>query len=134
MLLPRRRRPSVAVNIIPLVDVLVVLVFFLLVTLRAGDSRALQVTPPSAQSGAPVALAGAVVLAVDAEGRCFVDAKPVALDGLSAALRSALAGKADPEVVVVADRRARTGDTVRALDAASQAGARVQVQVVKEGP
>lgn len=129
---PTRRRPAVAVNIIPLVDVLVVLVFFLLVTLRAGDSRALQVTPPSAASGAAAQLASAVVLAVDAEGRLFVDAKPVSSGDLPAALRSALQGRADPEVVVAADRRARTGDTVRALDAAAQAGARVQIQVLPE--
>jgi biopolymer transport protein ExbD len=127
-----RRRPSVAVNIIPLVDVLVVLVFFLLVTLRAEDTRALQITPPSAASGTAVAIAESIVLAVDAEGRFFIDAKPVAAEGLAPALRTALAGKADPEVTVVADRRARTGDTVRALDAASQAGARVQVQVLSE--
>lgn len=129
---PARRRSPVAVNIIPLVDVLVVLVFFLLVTLRAGDARALQVTPPGAASGAPVILDAAVILAVDAEGRLFVDARPVAVDALPEALRAALAGKPDPEVVVAADRRASTGDTVRALDAAAQAGARVQVQVVPE--
>lgn len=128
----RRRRPSVAVNVIPLVDVLVVLVFFLLVTLRAGDSRALQVSPPAAESGTPVVLAAAVVLAVDAEGRFFVDAGPVGPEGLEDALRAALGARPDPEVVVVADRRARTGDTVRALDAAARAGARVQVQVLRE--
>ena len=128
----RRRRPSVAVNVIPLVDVLVVLVFFLLVTLRAGDSRALQVVPPSAESGSPVVLAAAVVLAVDAEGRFFVDARPASPEGLDAALRAALGARPDPEVVVVADRRARTGDTVRALDAAARVGARVQVQVARE--
>lgn len=127
-----RRRPGVAVNIIPLVDVLVVLVFFLLVTLRAGDARVLQVTPPAAASGAAAQLAAAVVLAVDAEGRLFVDGKPVAVAELPRVLGAALAGRPDPEVVVAADRRARTGDTVRALDAAAQAGARVQIQVLPE--
>lgn len=129
---PSRRRSAVAVNIIPLVDVLVVLVFFLLVTLRAGDPRSLQVTPPSAASGAVTSLASAVVLAVDAEGAMHLDGRPVADRGLEAALRAALADKPDPEVVVVADRLARTRDTVRALDAAARAGARVQIQVLPE--
>lgn len=131
-MIPSRRRSAVAVNIIPLVDVLVVLVFFLLVTLRAGDPRSLQVTPPSAASGAPSSLSAAVVLAVDADGRLFLDAQPVDPGSLAGSLRAALAGKPDPEVVVAADRRARTGDTVRALDAAAQAGARVQIQVLPE--
>jgi len=131
-MIPARRRSPVAVNIIPLVDVLVVLVFFLLVTLKAGDTRSLHVTPPGAASGSASSLAASVVLAVDAEGALFVDGQPVASAALGEALRSALAGKPDPEVVVAADRRARTGDTVRALDAAAQAGARVQIQVLPE--
>ncbi len=119
------------INVVPLLDVLVVMVFFLLVTLRANDPRALQVTPPAAASAAETSLAGAVVVAVDAKGALFVDAKPVSRDGLGAALRSALADRPAKEVVVVADERASTGDTVRAVDAAVLAGAAVRIQARK---
>ena len=119
------------INVVPLLDVLVVMVFFLLVTLRANDPRALQVTPPAAASAAETSLAGAVVVAVDAKGALFVDATPVSRDGLGAALRSALADRPAKEVVVVADERASTGDTVRAVDAAVLAGAAVRIQARK---
>ena len=119
------------INVVPLLDVLVVMVFFLLVTLRANDPRALQVTPPAAASAAETSLAGAVVVAVDAKGALFVDAKPVSRDRLGAALKSALADRAAKEVVVVADERASTGDTVRAVDAAVLAGAAVRIQARK---
>lgn len=119
------------INVVPLLDVLVVMVFFLLVTLRANDPRALQVTPPAAASASETSLAGAVVVAVDAKGALFVDAKPVSRDGLPAALKSALADRAAKEVVVVADERASTGDTVRAVDAAVLAGAAVRIQARK---
>lgn len=123
------RRPRRAViNVVPLIDVMVVLVFFLLLTMRFGDARALDIVPPVAESATPAALARSVVIAIDGEGRLYLDAKPVALGELEPALRKALAGRPDPEVVVVADERVRTGLTVAAVDAAARAGARVRMQ------
>lgn len=127
-MIPLRRRRAPWINVVPLIDVLVVLVFFLLVGIRASDTRVLQVSPPAAASAAEGSLEGAVVVAVDAAGATFVDARPVAADGLAAALREALAKSARREVVVVADERASTGATVRAVDAAVLLGASVQIQ------
>lgn len=122
------------INVVPLLDVLVVMVFFLLVTLRANDPRALQVSPPAAASAAEASLAGAVVVAVDAQGALFVEAKPVSAEGLPEALRAALRDREPREVVVVADERASTGATVRAVDAAVLAGAAVRIQARAPGP
>lgn len=121
------------INVVPLLDVLVVMVFFLLVTLRANDPRALQVSPPAAASAAETSLAGAVVVAVDAQGALFVEAKPVTAAALPEALRAALRDRAAKEVVVVADERASTGATVRAVDAAVLAGAAVRIQARAPG-
>jgi biopolymer transport protein ExbD len=121
------------INVVPLLDVLVVMVFFLLVTLRANDPRALQVSPPAAASAAETSLAGAVVVAVDAPGALFVEAKPVTAAALPEALRAALQDRAAKEVVVVADERASTGATVRAVDAAVLAGAAVRIQARAPG-
>lgn len=123
------RRPRRAViNLVSLIDVMVVLVFFLLLTMRFGDTRALSIVPPAADSAAAASLAQAVVVAVDAEGKFYIEARPVAQGELVEALRKALAGRPDPEVVVVADERVRTGATVAAVDAAAKAGARVRMQ------
>ena len=123
------RRPRRAViNVVALIDIMVVLVFFLLLTMRFGDPRSLGVVPPAAESASASSLAQAVVVAVDAEGKFFVDARPVAPSELTAVLRKALAGRQDPEVVVVADERVRTGVTIAAVDAAAKAGAKVRMQ------
>lgn len=127
-----RRPRRAAVNVVPLIDIMVVLVFFLLLTMRFGDARALTVVPPAAESATASSLAQAVVVAVDAEGRLYIDARPVAQVDLADALRKALAGRADPEVVVVADERVRTGVTIAAVDAAAKVGARVRMQA-REG-
>lgn len=123
------RRPRRAViNVVALIDIMVVLVFFLLLTMRFGDARALNVVPPAAESATAATLAQAVVVAVDAEGRFYIDARPVPQAELVEALRKALAGRPDPEVVVVADERVRTGATIAAVDAAARVGARVRMQ------
>lgn len=127
------RARRAVINVVPLLDVLVVMVFFLLVTLRANDPRALQVSPPAAASAAETSLAGAVVVAVDAQGALFVEARPVAPDALPAALKEALRDRPAKEVVVVADERASTGATVRAVDAAVLAGAAVRIQARAPG-
>ena len=124
--MPRPRRA--VINVVALIDIMVVLVFFLLLTMRFGDARALNVVPPAAESATATSLAQAVVVAVDAEGRFYIDARPVAQTELVDALRKALAGRPDPEVVVVADERVRTGATIAAVDAAGRVGARVRVQ------
>ena len=67
-------------------------------------------------------------MAVDAEGKFYIDARLVAQNALAAEIKKALAGRKDPEVVVVADERVRTGATIAAVDAAAQAGARVRMQ------
>lgn len=126
LIVPRPRRA--VINLVSLIDVMVVLVFFLLLTMRFGDTRALSVVPPVAESATASSLAEAVVVAVDAEGKLYLDARPVAQADLVVALRKALAGRPDPEVVVVADERVRTGATIAAVDAAAQAGARVRMQ------
>lgn len=127
-----RRSRRAAINVVPLIDIMVVLVFFLLLTMRFGDARALNVVPPAAESATASSLAQAVVVAVDAEGKVYLDARLVAPGDLVAALRKALAGRADPEVVVVADERVRTGATIAAVDAAAKAGAKVRMQA-REG-
>lgn len=126
LIVPRPRRA--VINVVALIDIMVVLVFFLLLTMRFGDARALNVVPPAAESATAASLAQAVVVAVDAEGRFYIDARPVAQAELVEALRKVLAGRPDPEVVVVADERVRTGATIAAVDAAGRLGARVRVQ------
>lgn len=123
-----RRPRRAAINVVPLIDVMVVLVFFLLITMRLGDTRALNVVPPAAESATAASLAQAVVVAIDAEGRLYLDARLVSQAELADALRQALAGRPDPEVVVVADERVRTGLTVAAVDAAAKLGAKVRMQ------
>ena len=120
----RRRADDVEINFVPLIDVLVVLLIFLMVTTTFSHLGALGVDLPGAQAheAAPVE---SVVLTISAAGEFQVDDR--ALPGrdraaLAAALRAATRGRNAPRVVVGADRRTAHEWVVLAMEAAREAG------------
>lgn len=89
----RRRRPEV--NIVPLVDVLMVLIFFFLMTMQFRDQKVLNLDLPSIETAGASEVRGDLRLIIDPEGNFFLNEQPVD----AAALESALlvAGRADPD-------------------------------------
>lgn len=118
----RKRRTDI--NVIPLIDVMTVLLVFLLVTTRFDEADSLAITPPSAESaGKSEEVPGdPAVLAVDKTGRFYLNAAPVAREGLDAALAKLAKTRKSVALMVVADEATPTRDTVYALDRARLAG------------
>jgi len=117
----RRRRPRI--EIIPMIDtIFFLLVFFMVASLSMIHQEGLTVELPRAASAAP-APAQRITVTVAADGRLFLDKRPVSRDALVAALRQAVARAPKALVVVNADRAARYGDAVDVMDAARLAGA-----------
>ena len=117
----RRRRPRI--EIIPMIDtIFFLLVFFMVASLSMIHQEGLTVELPRAASAAP-ALAQRITVTVAADGRLFLDKRPVSRDALVAALRQAVARAPKALVVVNAARAARYGDAVAVMDAARLAGA-----------
>lgn len=122
LVVPRRRRTEI--NVVPLIDVMVVLVFFLLLAGRFEEARTLAIVPPAADAGGASATAESLVLAVDREGKLFLEGKPVARAELDRVLAEKAAKSPGSEVLIVADERSLTGAAVGALDAVAKAGLR----------
>lgn len=97
----RRRQPGI--NIVPLVDVLTVLLFFFLVTMQFKQVSALNITVPEIQTAGRNEIREQIVIAVDAEGGLYLNDRPVEKAQLIAAM--ALAGQATPDlpVLLIAD-------------------------------
>jgi len=89
----RRRRPEV--NIVPLVDVLMVLIFFFLMTMQFRDQKVLNLDLPDIETAGTSEVRGDLRLIVDPEGRFFLNEQPVDAQALQSALE--LAGQADPD-------------------------------------
>lgn len=119
-----RRRRRFEINVVPLIDVMVVLVFFLLLGGRLEESHTLAITPPTTTSGAEGASSATLVLGVDRSGLLYVEGREIAATALKEMLARRAQTNPASEVLIVADERSTTGAAVAALDAVAQAGLR----------
>ncbi len=102
LLFPRRRRRP-AINIVPLVDVLTVLLFFFLVTMQFKQVSSLNITVPKIETAGENELKEQVVIAVSPEGDYFLNDQPIAKTQLNQAIQ--LVGELTPDqpVLLIAD-------------------------------
>jgi len=122
-----RSRDDLEINLIPFIDVLLVIVIFLMITTTYSKFTALQVTLPTAD--APKALEQPVEInvAVDAQGRYAINNNRVAArdpQALANEMQAALkaSGKSDPVVIINADALATHQTVINVLEAARLAG------------
>ena len=135
MIFARRRRSGAlasAVELTPLIDVVLLLLIFFTVSTTFLRQRALAVALPEASTASPAAVLLALVVEVDASGETLVDGRRLANAG---ALVDALAAEheAGRPLLLAADRDARHHAVVRVLDAARRAGF-VDVQLAARSP
>ncbi|MDR0535800.1 MAG: biopolymer transporter ExbD [Puniceicoccales bacterium] len=119
---PRRRRAEI--NIVPLIDVMTVLIFFFLLTMRFDEMRSLAITPPSSES-ADVAFSagtGRTVISVTKTGSIYLNGKAITREALE--IHFAEVGKKYPKsrIFVVTDEKTMMKDGVYVVDRANKAG------------
>lgn len=120
-----RRTEEPEINLIPFIDVLLVILIFLMLSTTYSKFTELQVNLPVADAERARDYPREIVVAVSADGRYVVDKRPVdgrSVEALQAALRSAAAERRDPVVVVSADAMAAHQSVINVMDAARRAG------------
>ena len=124
-----KSREDPEINLIPFIDVLLVILIFLMVTTTYSKVSALQITLPTADAEKAIDPAFEINVAVDAQGHYAVNNARVAAQdaaGLADALKNALHGKGeppkDPVVVINADATSAHQSVVNVLEAARIAG------------
>jgi biopolymer transport protein ExbD len=121
----RRRPDDVELNFVPLIDVLVVLLIFLMVTTSFSRLGQLKVDLPQAASDATASTDNTIELAISAAGEYAVGQETLAADnvaGLTAALRGAASGRQEPVLVLSVDRNTPHERVIAAMTAAREAG------------
>jgi len=122
----RRHRPEEPeINLIPFIDVLLVILIFLMLSTTYSKFTELQITLPTANAEKLRDQPAEIVVAVSADGRYAVNRKPVegrSVDILTMELAAAAAGQKDPVVIVSADATAAHQAVINVLDAARRAG------------
>ncbi len=120
-----RRVDEPEINLIPFIDVLLVVLIFLMLTTTYSRFTELQVNLPSADAEKLRERPTEIVVAVSGDGRYAVNRQPLEgrdVERLTAALAAAANGRSDAVVIVSADALAAHQAVVNVLDASRRAG------------
>jgi biopolymer transport protein ExbD len=121
----RRRMEEPEINLIPFIDVLLVVLIFLMLSTTYSRFTELQVNLPNANAEKLKERPAEVIVAVSGDGRYVVNKRPVdsrSTELLSAELAAAANGRPDTVVIISADALAAHQSVVNVLDAARRAG------------
>jgi biopolymer transport protein ExbD len=120
-----RTREEPEINLIPMIDVLLVILIFLMVTTSYAKFSELQINLPQAGGEATVAEAKPINVAVDASEHYAVDNQTISFSGveaLAASLKKAAGDQTDPTIVINADAKTPHQAVVNVMEAARLAG------------
>lgn len=121
----RRRTEEPEINLIPFIDVLLVVLIFLMLSTTYSRFTELQINLPAADAEQLRERPAEIIVAVAADGRYAVNRRAVdgrSVEALTAALAAAAAGRPETVVIVSADALAAHQTVVNVLDAARRAG------------
>jgi biopolymer transport protein ExbD len=121
----RTHKEDPDINLIPLIDVLLVIIIFLMLTTTYSRFAELQINLPSADAEKQSERPNEISVVISASGEYRVNRKPVEfkdVPALAEELRRAGANQKDPIVVINADNNATHQSVIRLMDAARQAG------------
>ena len=118
-------RDEPEINFIPLIDVLIVIMIFLMVTTTYQRVAELQITLPEAEADAAKQRPKEINVGIDAQGRYVVDRNVFTFTtvGALADMLKRTAGDAkDPVIIINADANATHQSVIHVMEAARQAG------------
>jgi biopolymer transport protein ExbD len=113
------------INLIPMIDVLLVIIIFLMLTTTYSKFAELQINLPSAEAEKQLDHLNEISVVISAGGQYMLQRKPVQfrnVASLADELRRAGAGMKDAIVVINADNNATHQSVIRVMDAARRAG------------
>ncbi|HET9404098.1 MAG TPA: biopolymer transporter ExbD [Burkholderiales bacterium] len=113
------------INLIPMIDVLLVILIFLMVTTTYSRFAELQINLPTADAERQNERPDQIDVAVDAQGRYSINRSPAGFSNatvFSGELRRAAGDAKDPVVVINADANAPHQSVINVMEAARIAG------------
>jgi biopolymer transport protein ExbD len=120
-----REKEHLEINLVPMIDVMLVILIFLMITTTYSKYTELQINLPQADAEKQVERAGEINVLVNLQGQYVVNRAPVAfvsVEQLAAELKRAGGAAAEPVVVISADAGASHQSVIRVMEAARVAG------------
>lgn len=118
-------RDEPEINLIPFIDVLLVILIFLMLSTTYSKFTEMQLKLPTADVDAQRDYPKEVIVTVSADGRYTVNKAPVNgrdVDAVAAALGAAATGGKDSVVIISADASSQHQSVVTVMEAARRAG------------
>lgn len=122
---PRAFREEPEINFIPLIDVLLVILIFLMVTTTYSRFAELQINLPTAEASKSPDRPQQIDVAVDSQGRYAINKTGVNFQGpaaFSQELQKAAGEMKEPVIVISADAKAPHQAVINVMEAARLAG------------
>jgi biopolymer transport protein ExbD len=119
------KREEPEMNLVPLIDVLLVTIIFLVVTTTYSKYAELQITLPTAEANKPSDRPNQIDVAITAKGQYVIQRTPIrAKDpaALSVELKRAAGGNPDPMIIINADATATHQSVINVMEGARLAG------------
>jgi biopolymer transport protein ExbD len=113
------------INLIPFIDVLLVIIIFLMLTTTYSKFAELRINLPTAAAETKIERANEINVVMTVSGDYQINRRPVSfrdVASFSEELRKAGEGVKDPVIVINADSNVTHQAVVRVMDAARQAG------------
>ena len=119
-----RRHEELEMNLVPLIDVLLVIIIFLVVSATFSRTSELQINLPTAEANSPQDKSSVITVEVDATGRYMVNSKAIESAGvasIASALTKAAGDGKEPTIVINADAKTTHQSVINVMEAARQA-------------
>ena len=120
-----RSREEPEINLIPMIDVLLVILIFMMVTTSYAKFSELQINLPQAGAASSSTKINLINVAVDASEHYAINNRGVSytgVDALATALKDAAGDQIDPTIVINADAKAPHQSVINVMEAARRAG------------
>jgi biopolymer transport protein ExbD len=120
-----RQREELEINLVPMIDVMLVILIFLMITTTYSKYTELQINLPTADAEKQPQRPSEVTVVVSAQGQYTVNRAPIAfssVEQLAEEMRRAGGTLKDPIVVISADAKATHQAVVRVMEASRIAG------------
>ena len=120
-----RKHEALEMNLVPLIDVLLVIIIFLVVSATFSRMSELKINLPTAEANTQQQKPLTVTVDVDAGGRYIVNGVDITertVGAISQALQKAVGNGKEPTIVINADAQTTHQSVINVMEASRQAG------------
>jgi biopolymer transport protein ExbD len=120
-----KKHEDLEMNLVPLIDVLLVIIIFLVVSATFARMSELQINLPTAEANSPVQKPLVIDVGIDAKGHYVVGKSPLSDGSVSAigvALQKLAGDGKDPTIIINADAKTSHQSVINVMEAARQVG------------